>query len=257
MDFIEILRAFFKNSQIEENHGIYHSIRVRDSVRRYINASPDALTPAHIKSLEYAALLHDVDDRKFFPNNKKLENAEMLLSSFEDADINIPLILRIIKLVSFSENGNEENLPEDDRWMYIVRYCDRLESIGELGILRSYSYSIFIDRPFFREDTPRPTTYEEVLKISRERYPLFLQRKCSNSMIDYFFDKLFIVSEDLSKNPNSYISQEAQRRKNILKNYLFHFSRTGDIQLLYISQLQKEYESDRTHSFLLDQQSPR
>lgn len=257
MDFLDILRSFFKDSQhIEENHMLDHSIRVRDNVRRYINAYDyhPSLSSAQIKSLEYAALLHDVDDRKFFPHNKNYENAVQLLSSFleYDPEINIPEIIKIIKVVSFSENGNIEDLLPEERWMYIVRYCDRLESIGELGILRSYSYSIFIQRPFYTENTPRCSSYEEVLHISYNRYPLFLQRKYSESMIDYFFDKLFIVSEELSKNSNSYISKEAERRKEILKTYFFHFSKTEDIQLSYIHQLQQEYESDRIHSFQLN-----
>ncbi len=87
----------------------------------------------------FAALLHDIDDHKYFKtvDNK---NACEILKRIELDKQRSEKIIRMIDLVSFSKNGN--NLYENDPiYFYFTRYADRVEAIGLIGIYRTFLYS--------------------------------------------------------------------------------------------------------------------
>lgn len=235
---LEEIDVLFKKSLVEENHTLEHSKTVLNHLNnclKYEQLIPEDYNHPNdlikIISLKCAAILHDADDKKFFPNNSSYENARGILQKLREVHllsnsqylIDIDLVIKIISLVSFSENGTNENLSLSDRWMLLVRYCDRLESIGNPGILRAYTYSLFINRPLYTENTPTPQTFEEIKNISRERYSLYLENGISESMIDHFFDKILFVCDDLVKNSNPYIMREASIRSNISYNFVLDF----------------------------------
>jgi hypothetical protein len=88
-----------------------------------------------------AALLHDIDDRKYF-NSNNYENARYCLSEAGvTKERDVYSILKMIDLVSFSKNGNII-LPEYPIRYYLPRYVDRSEAIGIQGLYRSYEYNM-------------------------------------------------------------------------------------------------------------------
>ena len=91
--------------------------------------------------VELAALFHDADDRKIFPNSKDYQNARSIL----DEIINLPNkdefineTIEMIDLVSCSKSGDKK--PRKP-WMVIPRDCDRLDAIGQRGINRVVKYN--------------------------------------------------------------------------------------------------------------------
>jgi len=219
---ISELSKLYSLHHIEENHTISHSLDVLSHLEKCLEYEHD-IDEYRELCLKCAAILHDADDRKFFPNNANYENAVGILKKVQLlSDGHIQDIIKIISLVSFSENGN--SIPEGDRWMLLVRWCDRLESIGKPGILRAYTYSLFIDRPLFLESTPRPKTIEDIYKeCTLFRYNRYLEKKNSDSMMDHFFDKIIFVCDDLVKCQNPYISKESADRKNDTLLFLLEF----------------------------------
>lgn len=90
--------------------------------------------------------MHDADDKKYFPEHKSYENANMILKDClkdldDECDVAevIKLTLETISYVSASDNGNSvperaQKLPE----LLWVRYSDRLEAIGTIGAVRCW-----------------------------------------------------------------------------------------------------------------------
>ena len=63
----------------------------------------------------------------------------------------------MISLVSAAKNGNEvnERCKESPEFLY-PRYCDRLESLGRVGIARCYLYNLNkTNKPIFSHNTPK------------------------------------------------------------------------------------------------------
>jgi hypothetical protein len=71
-----------------------------------------------------AALLHDVDDRKYF-DTQNYKNARDITSKVVEKEENQLKIIRMVDLVSFSKNGNNI-YPNDPQWYYYPRYADRV-----------------------------------------------------------------------------------------------------------------------------------
>ena len=264
MNFHEILKdveefllrnvdELFNNSEItvEEHHTLAHSkivlYHLNESLRyEYLDNICNANDTTNLKkilSLKCAAILHDVDDRKFFSNNKNYENARSILSKLKEyifantlilhTLLDIDLIVKIISLVSFSENGTDmDDIPPCEEWMLLVRQCDRLEAIGKPGILRAYTYSLFTNRPLYIDSTPTPKTLEELRReMTKERYLLYLSKKQSNSMIDHFFDKILFVCEDLQTSTNPYILSTSISRSNDTFSFILKFGNTKTINM--------------------------
>lgn len=236
---IEETKRFFNESKtkFEKNHTLEHSLVVLRHLDKCLIYEPDILKDKEkVLSLRCAAVLHDVDDKKFFPNNHNYENARNILFQMVNQKIflNVNLIIKIIEKVSFTDNGiyEEDDIsssssspsPSESRWMLLVRYCDRLESIGTPGILRTYTYSLFSKRPLYLRTTPSPKTHEEIHSyMTKERYQKYLETKKSDSMMDHFFDKVLFVCDDLVNKTNPYILKEAISRSNITYNFVLDF----------------------------------
>lgn len=107
----------------------------------------------------YAALLHDIDDRKYFATSKNCCNARKILSTHGFSGEREDDIISMIDAVSFSKNGNniDSTLPYSH---YIPRYIDRSEAIGLEGLYRTLQYSLSRSKDVIIFDvyTPRPLT---------------------------------------------------------------------------------------------------
>lgn len=93
-----------------------------------------------------ACLLHDADDKKYFPNHKKCDNARVLLEEIGLSSERIENIIDMISVVSYSKNGDSIDKEKGEEFYY-PRYCDRLDAIGYKGLIRCYEYSKVIANP--------------------------------------------------------------------------------------------------------------
>jgi uncharacterized protein len=139
-------------------------------------------------------------------------------------------------LVSCSKNGNSWKGAEDEYMLY-PRFADRLESLGEIGIVRCWLYTSHVERPLFTDETLRPTTREELKKVaSSERFQT--HGKESTTFIDHFYDKLLHLT-DVGTNP--YFQKELEKRIQIMEEFLLDFGLTGVIDEEHLKRLVKKY----------------
>ena len=93
----------------------------------------------------FGALLHDADDKKYFPANEGYPNAAKIcqtaLASTKrfNAKAVEKEMRKMIAYVSASDNGN--SIPKralSNPELLWVRYADRLEAIGPIGAVRCF-----------------------------------------------------------------------------------------------------------------------
>lgn len=210
--FLYNLKTFCNENNMDETHNYEHFIAVYEHAQKALlhhsNISQD-----NQQAILYAALLHDVDDHKFFPKNINYENARKLLEGVSRPIINMTIYM--ISLVSCSFNGNSQKgiFPEWE-WLLIPRIADRLEAIGRVGIYRVIAYGQHVGRPMHNESTERAHTREELERIaSDERFKGYMAGKRSNTTIDHFYDKLLHIGkwENFGIN-NEYLTSIAKQR---------------------------------------------
>ena len=80
----EKLNKLFTEKKMPESHGLNHCLTVLGHMETAIasglaNSSGSSLiTPQKDLTLKLAALLHEADDHKYFPDNKEFQNARMI-----------------------------------------------------------------------------------------------------------------------------------------------------------------------------------
>lgn len=218
--------------------------------RQVLNHATKALEkenlPLRLKYIiQLAAFLHDVDDKKMVKQQIPYQNACLLVSPLLSPD-EAELMILLIKLVSCSENyvaseseiisllkkcnfGDVLDAPRN--WIYLVRDCDRLEAIGEIGINRCVDYAMHIGNPFHTDKTPRCSTQEELDAIcSEEKYQLYQKGMKSKSVIDHFYEKLLHIGKDVYlESQNSYILSEAAQRRKCMSDYVLDYWKKCEI----------------------------
>jgi uncharacterized protein len=160
------------------------------------------VTPEKKLAMLFSALLHDADDKKYFPDSKDYPNAARIcqLALKSQTKFNTKTIekemKRMIAYVSASDNGN--SIPKravTNPELLWARYSDRLEAIGPIGAVRCFQYNEEKGRPRSVETTPKPKTREEVWAlVTPERFEKYMKTKTSDSMMDHYFDKLLQIA---------------------------------------------------------------
>ena len=227
--YIDRLESIFTINKVCHSHGIDHAIAVMNNAKTAIECCEFKLNESTIKCILLASLLHDADDRKFFPNNFKYENVKEILFDM-DTD-SVYLIIKMISLVSSAVNG--DNIPHDiEEWMLYPRYSDRLEAIGFIGIKRCYQYAITSNNKLYTEKTLFAINEEDLWKIATtKRYNNY--KGVSESMIDHYYDKLIRAGDFPIK--NNFFDEESKKRKNISVNFIINCGINKDCLPHYIN----------------------
>ena len=218
-EYIDKLSHIFDINNVSKCHGIQHAITVMTHASNAIKAKNYNLTQTQYDAVILAALLHDADDSKFFPNHHNNENLRIVLANkpLEFVDF----VVKMVNWVSSSKNG--DSIPDeaiDNEWMLIPRYADRLEAIGMIGVERCFTYTIHKKRPLYTDETPRPKTIEEIYQIAtEERYKAYTCSSCS--MIDHFYYKLIRLAVYPISNP--YFDSECKTRIQPLIDFVLKF----------------------------------
>lgn len=131
---IDAAKKFIKNMFADDysGHDAEHSLRV------YSNAILIADTELQCNRLfvSLAALLHDVDDYKLF-NTENNYNARSFMVKQQMDSETVERICEIINSVSFSKNRGDSPKTIEGK---IVQDADRLDTIGAIGIARTFAY---------------------------------------------------------------------------------------------------------------------
>lgn len=229
------LLAQYEEFGVDESHGITHALAVLGHLDKAVAASPKRLAGKRIQALRLAALLHDADDRKYFAStSKSYGNATRIMRECGTAPDVIADAVRCIGYVSCSSNGNScppEAVSEPE--LLWPRWSDRLEAVGEIGVVRCYLYNKKEGKtPLACPTTPRPTTVDAALAhASPERFAQYQASGGSSvSMLDHFYDKLLPIARpppELVRNP--YLETQAMAGAAPLLDILLDYGRTGEV----------------------------
>lgn len=213
-----VIRLFDKVEHVNicPSHDFVHMITVRENAKRALNFH---CFPQNIRdAIELSALLHDVDDKKFF-NTENYQNAREILDGHPDEE----LIIEMIDLVSMSKNKNSLVEPS---WKLIPRYCDRIEALGNVGIERMLKYNETIGRPIHVETTERAYNLSDLRDIIEKRDLNSYDGK-SPSMIDHIYSSILHI-EITEHNPF------------LLKVFSTRYQETANYLIKYWKNLEKE-----------------
>jgi uncharacterized protein len=219
-----MLSSILEEAKVCVSHGIKHAVRVMTHVKRAL-ARDKIIPPNERLAILLAALLHDADDRKFFPKNVNYENARKILRLL------FPMIeervVNLISYVSASKNGN--SIPEEAKsypWVLWPRYADRLEGTGWVGVVRCWEYTLSSGTRLFTEATLRARTESEVnATATKERFLAY--KGASASMIDHYYDKLLHICPFESENP--YLDHQSRVRRKALVSVCIVFGMLGSL----------------------------
>jgi uncharacterized protein len=234
MMFLSMITEFVINAcvyilcimyNIDKSHGLGHARAVAKNAKKAMECWTTTLTTSVQLLIIAAALLHDVDDTKYFPENKNNENARFILFVCFFSNDDVKTIIDMINLVSASKNKDSvpENLPS---WFLIPRYADRLEAIGIIGLERTFEYTKKKNQPMFLLETKRAKTIEEMYSIATdERYEQYTGN--SVSMVDHIYDKLLHLGRFPIK--NFYFDSECKKKMKPLVNFVLEFGRKKEM----------------------------
>jgi uncharacterized protein len=204
-----LLDAILAKHSVCKSHGIGHAKMVMMHAQRALRSSKLKISESERLAVLLAALLHDADDRKFFPRNHNYENARDILKT-----VCSELEARVVTMIGYvSAAKNGDTKPEESKespWVLYPRYADRLEAIGWIGVVRCWEYTLSTSRPLFTENTPVAKNKDELWKIATvERFTEY--KGNSASMVDHYYDKLLRIG--LFESGNSYLDDEAAKRQ--------------------------------------------
>jgi uncharacterized protein len=240
--YIDRLNKILTDNNVSECHGLNHAIQVMNNAQNASNAQDYKLSEDEKECILLAALLHDADDRKFFPNNRNYENLRSILHDKNEEVIY--QVMCMIDLVSSSKNGDSiPDFVKNKEWLLIPRYADRLEAIGVIGIERCYLYGK-VKNPvadLYLDITERGYTESELWEIATiERYNSYTGN--SVSMIDHYYDKLLRASIFPIQNP--YFDKECEKRRKPIIKFLLFFANKRSITDEDTLEFIKSYKDD-------------
>lgn len=194
----EYVKEKFENEY--SGHDWFHTLRVFRTATRIAEAEG-----ADAETVQLAALLHDVDDRKLSPETyADKANARSFLSANNVDESRIDEICRIIGEISFAENCVPSTLEGE-----CVQDADRLDAIGAIGIARAFAYGGNHKRLMYHPDiAPNPN-------MSREEYV-----KSNSTTVNHFYEKLFKLTDMMNTDTAKAIAKE---RDAYMKAFIAEF----------------------------------
>ena len=183
-------------------HDWFHTLRVFRTATRIAEAEG-----ADIVTVQLAALLHDVDDRKLSPETyAEQKNARVFLAENGVEESVICEICRIISEVSFV--GSDSVVPSTLEGK-CVQDADRLDAIGAIGIARAFAYGGNHNRLMYHPDiAPNPS-------MSKEEYV-----KSNSTTVNHFYEKLFKLTDMMNTDTAKQIAKE---RDEYMKAFIAEF----------------------------------
>lgn len=240
---------YIKNPQIKASHGITHVLSVHHHAVQAIGSQVPPLTEEQSMEVETAALLHDVDDTKYFPDHHSVKhNAKSILAEASVSEGSSQSILEMIDWVSASQNGNsvpEEITKSEEYYRLIPRWSDRLEAVGVRGVVRCYQYTLEKKNNLSSAISPRATTEDEVWEFADpQRFVEYQNRGGqSDDMIAHYYDKLLHVARPPARIVrNEYLEAQAAESAAPLVEVCLRFGATGKVDETYFKELESQVQ---------------
>jgi len=236
---LAVTEAFYRrhSDTIKESHGIQHAIQVQTHAASALKC---VKVDCNHLEIHAAALLHDVDDSKYFDHDD-YRNARGILQETGIEDMEN--ILSMIQLVSCSQNGNSvpQSIVDSQSYHFLIpRWADRLEAVGARGVVRCYQYNVEHGLPLFSEASPRATTEDEVWELATpQRFADYQALGGSSAdMISHYYDKLLHVARAPPEYvQNAYLQKRARESSRELVEVCIRFGKTGRVDTDYIQQV--------------------
>lgn len=202
-ELIERAMTYVKQKLEKEysGHDFFHTLRVFKVATRISEREG-----ANVETVQLAALLHDVDDRKVSPDTYKTQaNARDFLASNGVDESTTELICQIIREISFGDNTEAPTTLEGK----CVQDADRLDALGAIGIARAFAYGGNRNRHMYHPDV-KPN-----LNMTREEYV-----KSESTTVNHFYEKLFKLTALMNTEAARSIARERER---YMKDFIDEF----------------------------------
>lgn len=201
-----------------------------------------------------ASLLHEVGDKKT-RKASDLSKEDLIMSTLDrvfagytdQPDEAKQDILRMIDLTATSKWG--DRIPDGTSlYQLIVRWADRLEATGGIGIVRSllYTYSNGnLKQPFVLDSDDFPKTINELEQVAPySRFVDYSNGKPSSSSWGHFLDKIRHISgKDV---PIPSLSSKLEEGRELIDRFILSFSSKFDISWIISHLPLNEYLAERT-----------
>ncbi|MBO5701872.1 MAG: HD domain-containing protein [Clostridia bacterium] len=203
-EIIDRAMAYVKEKFENEysGHDWFHTLRVFRTATRIAEKEG-----ADVETVQLAALMHDVDDRKLSPEtHADKANARSFLTANNVDESKIDEICRIISEVSFV--GRDSVAPTTPEGK-CVQDADRLDAIGAIGIARAFAYGGNHNRLMYHPDI-KPN-----LNMSKEEYV-----NSNSTTVNHFYEKLFKLTDMMNTDTAKSIARE---REEYMKTFIAEF----------------------------------
>jgi len=163
-------------------HDYFHILRVYNLAREIRNADT---REANQTVVELASLLHEIDDWKIDASPAVKTTVRGVLSKFGFGEEIVEKVDQIVSELSYK--GAKVATPMSSIEGEIVQDADRLDSLGAIGIARTFAYGGKVGRPL----------YDPLLKPTQHHS--FEEYKADKShSLNHFYEKLFLLQERLN-----------------------------------------------------------
>ncbi|KAI9000623.1 hypothetical protein BD414DRAFT_430174 [Trametes punicea] len=193
-------------ARYDPSHDAFHVQRVRRNALHLARTVSEKLPKEKrpdLLTVELAALLHDVLDKKYVSEEEAADPYAFFRPFFENAaarsgldlieDGRARLIARIVENVSWSTEKKLIAAGQLDDWhrncveLHCVQDADRLDAIGAFGILRCAAFSAATSRPLH---APKENPASD------------------SSAIQHFHDKLLHIKDHLKTEPGKKLAEK-------------------------------------------------
>lgn len=196
---------FIKNvfSGDSSGHDFYHTVRVYKLATQIAEHEK-----ADVKTVQLAALLHDVDDIKLSPDTySEKKNAVSFMTAGNVDRKTIEAVCKIIDSVSFV--GTDSVIPETIEGK-CVQDADRLDAMGAIGIARTFAYGGSKGRSIYDPEI-KPKT-----GMNKEEY----RNNENSTSINHFYEKLLLLESMMNTSEGRRL---AKRRMAVMQEFLDEF----------------------------------
>lgn len=198
---MEFIKDIFSGDS--SGHDYYHTIRVYKLAAKIAKQEN-----ADVKTVQLAALLHDVDDIKLSPDTYVTKKNAVDFMTINKIDgKRIEAVCKIIDEVSFA--GTDSVVPDTIEGK-CVQDADRLDAIGAIGIARTFAYGGSKGRRIHDPDI-KPMT-----NMNKADY----NQNHNSTSINHFYEKLLLLKDMMNTET---AKKMAMHRQAVMKEYLVEF----------------------------------